>query len=433
MGSRLGFQSVTQGMAMEMWNLVLFVAEAVLYFALMTALLHLRTQIGLGVFLTALGVMHFVETYLAAVFYVSLPFGIVSPGSSIFFAGKLMMILKLYIKEDASTVRQPIYGLFLGNLVTLAIAQLLLLHYSIEPTANQRADFSFLQNMGALMVWGTTLLYLDSIGIILLYERLGRWLPRRTVLRFAICGTVILAFDQVGFFVLLNLLYDAPADVFWGGLKAKMVAVLIYSALFALYQVYFSQGRLAGRQRKVRDVFHDLTFRERYEDLLARTGRDGLTGLLDRSRMEIEAPRLLALALSQNKPASIVIIDIDHFKQINDRFGHLVGDDLLKQIAEAMTKAVRPQDFVFRYGGEEFVLVLPDLGHEEAMRIADRLRKRVADVIRNPDSETITISMGVATAPADGTSLHAVLSVADVRLYRAKSDGRNRVIGHQEA
>ncbi len=107
---------------MQNLNLALFLAEAVLYFTLMTVLLHFRHRIGLGVFLTALGVMHFVETYLAAVFYVALPFGVVSPGSSIFFAGKLMMILMLYIKEDASTVRQPIYGLFLGNLVTVVVA-----------------------------------------------------------------------------------------------------------------------------------------------------------------------------------------------------------------------------------------------------------------------------------------------------------------------
>jgi diguanylate cyclase (GGDEF)-like protein len=418
---------------MEMWNLFLFVAEAVLYFTLMTVLLHMRTYIGLGVFLTALGVMHFVETYLAAVFYVALPFGVVSPGSSIFFAGKLMMILMLYIKEDASVVRQPIYGLFLGNLVTVAIAQLLLLHYAIEPTASQRADFDFLQNMGVLMVWGTTLLYLDSIGIILLYERLGRWLAGRMVLRFALSGAVILVFDQVGFFVMLNLLYGVPGEVFWGGLKAKLLAVTIYSALFALYQLYLREGRLKGRPRTIRDVFHDLTFRERYEDLLARTGRDGLTGLLDRSRMEVEAPRLLAQALSRDMPASILIIDIDHFKQINDRFGHLVGDDLLKTIAVAMTQTVRPQDFIFRYGGEEFVLVLPELGHEDAMRIASRLREFIATDIKNPAGEAITISMGVATAPSDGTSLHAVLSVADVRLYRAKAEGRNRVVGRQPA
>ena len=93
-------------------NLALFLLEAVIYFAVMTSFLHFRRQLGLGVFLAALGVMHFMETYLAAVFYVELPFGLVSPGSSVFFAGKLMMILLLYLKEDAATVRQPIYGCF---------------------------------------------------------------------------------------------------------------------------------------------------------------------------------------------------------------------------------------------------------------------------------------------------------------------------------
>ncbi|MDI6837122.1 MAG: GGDEF domain-containing protein, partial [Rhizobiaceae bacterium] len=131
-------------------NLALFVVEAVLYFTLLTTLLHFRHRIGLGVFLTALGVMHFVETYLAAVFYVDLPIGIVSPGSSIFFAGKLVMILMLYIKEDAATVRQPIYGLFIGNAVTLVIAQFLLLHHTVSLTPGQTADVAFLREMGLL-------------------------------------------------------------------------------------------------------------------------------------------------------------------------------------------------------------------------------------------------------------------------------------------
>ena len=98
----------------------------------MVTLLHFRHRLGLGVFSTALGVMHFMETYLAAVFYVSLPFGVVSPGSSVFFSGKLMMILMLYLQEDASTVRQPIYGLFLGNLLTVGIAWVLQMHQPLE-------------------------------------------------------------------------------------------------------------------------------------------------------------------------------------------------------------------------------------------------------------------------------------------------------------
>ncbi len=146
---------------MEFINLALFLVEAVLYFSVMTCFLHFRHKLGLGVFLTALGVMHFMETYLAAVFYIPLPFGVASPGSSVLFAGKLMMILMLYMKEDAAIVRQPIYGLFLGNLLTVAIAQLVKFHHVSTLTPGQPINTGFLDEMGILMVWGTAFLYLD--------------------------------------------------------------------------------------------------------------------------------------------------------------------------------------------------------------------------------------------------------------------------------
>ncbi len=149
---------------------------------------------------------------------------------------------------------------------------------------------TFLNQMGVLMVWGTALLYVDSLGIILLYERLGRIMPRFMVLRFAISGILVLSFDQLGFYALLNYLYDAPLSVFWGGWQAKMLAAVVYSVLFALYQRIFKDHGVVLSRRPIRDIFSDLTFRERYEDLLSRTGRDTLTGVYDRSRLEIEAP-----------------------------------------------------------------------------------------------------------------------------------------------
>lgn len=200
-------------MVMETLNLALFVVEAVAYFVLMVTLLHFRHRLGLGVFLTALGVMHFMETYLAAVFYVSLPFGDVSPGSSVFFSGKLMMILMLYRQEDAATVRQPIYGLFLGNLLTVGIAWVLQLHLPLQMSPAHTPDVDFLQEMGWLMVWGTALLYVDSLGIILLYEKLGDFFRRRVVLRFLISGFVLLTFDQIGFFAALHYFLDVPIEI----------------------------------------------------------------------------------------------------------------------------------------------------------------------------------------------------------------------------
>jgi diguanylate cyclase (GGDEF)-like protein len=410
-------------------NLGLFVIEAVVYFSVMTLFLHFRRPLGLGVFLAALGVMHFMETYLAAVFYVHLPFGTVSPGSSVFFAGKLMMILLLYIKEDAATVRQPIYGLFLGNLLTVGIAQILQLHSSVTLPGGRAADMGFLDEMGWLMVWGTSILYLDSIGIILFYERLGRYMERHPALRFAISGVVLLTFDQLAFYAVLYLLLDAPIAVLFGGWYAKMLAVAIYSLLYAIYLKIDQNDRWSVSSRQITDIFHDLTFRERYQALLARAGVDGLTGIFDRGRYEADGPEMLKESIAKARPVSLVMIDADRFKEINDQYGHQRGDTVLKELAACLTKCVRPGDHLSRFGGEEFVLLLADTSHENALLIAERLRTDISNVVARPDGTSLTVSIGVATAPDDGRALDLLLGRADERLYQAKNSGRDNVHG----
>lgn len=110
-----------------------------------------------------------------------------------------MMILMLYMREDAAVVRQPIYGLLLGNILTVIMAQIVHFHQTVAIVPGQSVSAGFLDEMGVLMVWGTSLLYIDAIAIILFYEKLGRYLQRHIVLRFAICGVVILSLDQAGF------------------------------------------------------------------------------------------------------------------------------------------------------------------------------------------------------------------------------------------
>jgi diguanylate cyclase (GGDEF)-like protein len=415
--------------AVQISNLGLFCLEAVIYFAVMTGFLHFRRQLGLGVFLAALGVMHFMETYLAAVFYVELPFGLVSPGSSIFFAGKLMMILLLYMKEDAATVRQPIYGLFLGNLLTVGIAQILQAHPVVTLPGGRPADMGFLSEMGWLMIWGTALLYIDAIGIILIYERLGRAFRRHVALRFALSGAIVLSFDQVGFYAALHVLFGAPSAVFFGGWYAKLLAVLLYSIMFAAYLKFGQMPRMVRSSRQIGDIFNDLTFRERYQALLESSGMDGLTGVYGRSRLEKDAPALIDDSLKQRKSLSLMIIDADWFKEVNDLFGHLEGDDTLRQLAARLKAGCRPRDHLSRFGGEEFVLVLPETDHAQAVVLAEALRASVCHSIRRPDGQAITVSIGVATAPEDGEALDILLGTADERLYRAKSDGRDNVHG----
>jgi diguanylate cyclase (GGDEF)-like protein len=410
-------------------NLILLLVEAGFYFVFMVGILHLRHQIGIGVFVAALGVMHFLETYLAAVFYIQLPFGVISPGSSVLFSGKLMMILLLYVKEDAAVVRAPIYGLLAGNFLTVGLSFFLQHHQTIGVVPGRVADLAFIDEMGWLMLWGTTLLYVDSLAIILLYERLGRVFKQSTTMRFFVSGVAVLTFDQIGFFAALHFLNDAPTAVFWGGWTAKMLAAVVYALLIAIYLNYSRISAIPVSSRPIGDIFNDLTFRERYEDLLDRSGRDALTGVFDRSRLEFEGPRTVQAALSAMRPISLMIIDADHFKAVNDRFGHLAGDRVLKETAACLQRSMRIADRVYRFGGEEFVVMCEDLTPEAAMERAEMIRQTVESQIARPDGEPVTVSIGVATTQRDGTTLNALLSAADKRLYSAKREGRNRVVG----
>ena len=309
----------------QLENVLLLIGEALLYFLALSALLRARTRIGLGAFFCALGVMHFLETYLASILYISLPFDIVSsPGSSVLFTGKLMMLLLLYIREDAVVVRQPIYGLLFGNVLLFALAFVMRHHTLVALAPGRAADFGFLNEMGALMVWGTAILFFDSILIILLYERSRTWFGERIFPRLALCGALVLTFDQAAFFAGLHMLTGAGLDVLIGGWFAKMAVVGLYTVLAGLYLIYVERPL---RQRtdppRIWDVFDTLTYRERYENLLARTGCDALTGALDRQSLEVHGRRAVEHAAAAGRQLALVLIDVDPF---NDRFGHTADD-----------------------------------------------------------------------------------------------------------
>ncbi len=144
-----------------------------------------------------------------------------------------------------------------------------------------------------------------------------------------------------------------------------MFAVCIYTALFAVYEIWIRREGGPASVRPISDVFSDLTFRERYNDLLNRTGRDVLTGVYDRTRMEMDAPVMVREALRQGQFVTVIILDADHFKDVNDRFGHLQGDEVLKAITLRLGTILRSADRVFRFGGEEFVAVCPATDHAE--------------------------------------------------------------------
>jgi Vitamin uptake-like sensor len=202
-------------------NILLLLSESVVYFGVMAILLHGRNRYGLGIFVCALGAMHFLKTYLAAVFYIQLPFGIISPGSTVLFSGKLMMILLLYIKEDALVVRQPIYGLLIGNFLLVALIMIARNHVTLHAMPGRQPDVQFVDEMGSLMIWGTVLLFLDSIAVILLYERLGRFSARVRIVRNFFASALTFTFDQLGFFAALHYVSGTPMSALIGGWDAS--------------------------------------------------------------------------------------------------------------------------------------------------------------------------------------------------------------------
>lgn len=163
---------------------------------------------------------------------------------------------------------------------------------------------------------------------------------------------------------------------------------------------------------------------------------DSLTGLVNYRELH----RLLADEAERSRrygrPFSLLMLDIDHFKSINDTYGHLSGDKALRALAALIRGEVRPTDVVARYGGEEFVLVLPETAGPGAMTLAERLRARVAGhtvAVTADHPISMTVSIGVASYPDSANSVQKLLSAADQALYTAKSAGRNRVCGSDGA
>lgn len=419
---------------MAVWDLGLLVLQLVLYFSVMTMLFGLRHRYGIGIFFCALGAMHFLETYLAATFYVAVPGGIVvSPGSTILFAGKIILLLLVYVREDAAAVRQPIYGLFAGNMLTIGLIALLRMNDAL-PTVGPAPDFLFMDQMGVLMIWGTLLLLADGILVILAYEQVGRWLGRRMTLRIAVAGVLVLTFDQLLFWPVLHAVTGIPLVTLFSGWAAKSATAVACAILAGIYLRYFETRMFDGLSHpRLADVFDALTYRQRYQALLEAAGRDGLTGIADRGRMESEAEYVTTRAVSRGQPVSVLLIDIDGFKAVNDENGHMTGDAVLRALAAMLQASIRDGDSVYRFGGDEFVVLGPGLSTIDASRLAERLCRQAAALDIPGLTGRFTISVGVASAPADGTSFVALMERADKRLYGAKGGGRNRVCAVDEA
>jgi diguanylate cyclase (GGDEF)-like protein len=168
-----------------------------------------------------------------------------------------------------------------------------------------------------------------------------------------------------------------------------------------------------------------------HEEIYRMTIVDGLTGAHNKRYFLEFLEREIARCARYRRPLSLLMFDIDHFKLINDKHGHLTGDYVLREMSRRLLGRVRREELLARYGGEEFAAVLPETGIEGARTFGEQVRKIVADAPFEYEGDTIavTVSVGIASVEGEDVDLTAFIKVADDHLYRAKREGRNKVIG----
>ena len=167
-----------------------------------------------------------------------------------------------------------------------------------------------------------------------------------------------------------------------------------------------------------------------HETLREQAIRDPLTGLYNLRFLNESMKRELAQATRENNPLSVVFMDIDHFKDFNDTYGHMAGDEVLQALGNMLRTQTRAGDIACRYGGEEFMVIMPSAHPEEAFKRADEWRKlfESTKIINKGELLSATVSAGVATFPDHGSTDDDIWRAADHALYMAKSAGRNRTV-----
>ena len=247
-------------------------------------------------------------------------------------------------------------------------------------------------------------------------------------------STPVLATMEVGACVgEMSIIEDRDPSAYVIGAEDTHLLVIHQSVLWEMVDAShdFAKNLLIVLSERVRS--HNKVIADSYGELRKferHATTDALTGLGNRHSMEESFPREIARCEKDDEPVSLVMIDVDNFKDFNDKFGHIAGDRALAAVSRILRKQFRPRDVLVRYGGDEFAVLLPQVGEETAMTIADRVRMAVSGNTADGSDSLITIpvrlSMGVAEKHPNST-LDNLIRAADAALYRAKHAGRDMV------
>jgi diguanylate cyclase (GGDEF)-like protein len=412
---------------MNLGQLALLLAEIVGLSVLFLGCFRLRAVLGLVPVYTMLGVVFYTCNLLAAGVYVKLlPNLIVSPGTVAFFPAIIFVVLCVYITEDADEARKLIYGLLITDVFVVALGWLTAMHLQLPGALNDYHLSPALFTAGPRVSTVSVIaLFADTVVIILLYELVSRF-TRLLFLRIFVSTALVLVLDTLIF--ITGAYVENPQYVTFlvSAIVGKTLAAVVYAVLFTIYLQYIDTVQV-GPWRSLGPTFRTLTYRQKFELLQQRSARDPLTGIYNRGFFDEIFPTLTATALRIKTPLAVLMADIDHFKLVNDEHGHLVGDTVLKAVAAALSSIFRSSDYVCRYGGEEFVVLLPNTDLVNATELAIKVQSRIAEASAAV-GPAVTVTIGVACFPSEAQTPDALLALVDRRLYEGKAAGRNRVV-----
>jgi diguanylate cyclase (GGDEF)-like protein len=197
---------------------------------------------------------------------------------------------------------------------------------------------------------------------------------------------------------------------------------------------YFSKiiGHLC---RMIQNGHQQLLLSKAKEDLTVLVHNDDVTGLYNQRKLQVDLDDIIRKYHEKGEVFAVIFIDIDHFKSVNDGHGHLVGSQLLVEVAQVLRASLRDNDLIYRYGGDEFVIILPQLMMDEATHVGDRILREIKAhkfVSSKQKDLKMSASVGVASFPKDATTKEEILKIADDMMYKAKNTGRGRVVTTEE-
>ena len=422
-------------------HLGLLAAEILLTAFLFVLVFRARHVLGYVPMYVAVGAFQVVQTLLALSVYVPFtPEVQVSPASAVMLPATIFAVLLVYIAEDAPAARRLIYGVVIANVV-LSVLAILFGAQIVEGRGLNPVQLppDVFRDQPRILLVGTAAMFMDVVLVIVFYEAISKAV-RNTYLRLLFSSVAVLWLDTLAVVSASMFLSGAEGmPLVVSGLVGKTGAAILYSGIFAHF-VLRPGLHLSSEEREEEfgDVFQALTYRQRYEQAKEMALRDPLTGLYNRRYFNDGLARESEHAVRYETPLALILIDIDFFKAVNDRFGHQEGDRALRLVSGAIARTVRSSDIACRVGGEEFGIIAPRATEDIAMLLSQRIRDALAEDYHaaKPPFKMDELTVTVGLTAIDGTESDAVKSIpdkmyqiADRRLYLGKQTGRNRIVG----